>query len=61
VPIPGPAHDAILTVIDCLPPGTLISAALVAWLLGMSEAEAARLLDELVAARCLVSAVGPLQ
>jgi hypothetical protein len=53
------AQSAVLTVIDALPDGTVVDAALIAWLLEMPEAEAARRLDELVAAGHLVSDTGP--
>ena len=53
------AQSAVLTVIDALPDGTVVDAALIAWLLEMPEAEATRRLDELVAAGHLVRATGP--
>ena len=50
------AQYNLLTVIDALPDGTVFDAALIGWLLlEMPEAEAARQLDELVAAGHLVS------
>jgi DNA-binding IclR family transcriptional regulator len=56
-----PAHDAVLAVIDWLPDGVAADAALVAKLLDVPEAEAARLLDQLEAAGCVASATGPVQ
>lgn len=61
MPILGPAHYAVLTVLDSLPKGTPIDPLLVAWLLEMPDVEAARLLDELEALGYLVRAVGPVQ
>ena len=52
------AHDAVLAVVELLPEGMPASAVLVARAMGISEAAAERLLDELEAAGCLVSAIG---
>jgi DNA-binding IclR family transcriptional regulator len=56
-----PSHDAVLALIDGLPEDVEADAGLVATLLGVPEAEAARLLDELEAAGCVASASGPVQ
>lgn len=56
-----PAHDAVLAVIDWLPDGVAADAALVAKLLDVPEAAAARLLDELEAAGCVAGATGSVQ
>jgi DNA-binding IclR family transcriptional regulator len=56
-----PAHDAVLALLDWLPEDVEADAGLVADLLGVPEAEAAQLLDELEAAGDLVSATGPVQ
>jgi hypothetical protein len=61
VPTLTPAHDAVLAVLDWLPADTEADAALVADLLVIPQAEAARLLDELEAAGCLTSATGLVQ
>ena len=53
------AHDDVLA--DCLPENIALDAELVAELLGLPEAEAVRLLDELEAAGDIVSATGPVQ
>jgi DNA-binding MarR family transcriptional regulator len=53
-----PSHDAVLALLDWLPADTDATAALVAELLAISEAEAARLLDDLEAAGCIESAEG---
>ena len=55
---PTASQRNLLTVIDALPEGTVFNVALIAWLLEISEAEATRRLDELVAAGHLVSAIG---
>jgi hypothetical protein len=52
------AHDAVLAVVELPPEGMPASAVLVARAMGISEAVAERLLDELEAAGCLVSAIG---
>jgi hypothetical protein len=54
------AHDAVLALMEWLPEDVLADAELVAELLGVPEAEAARL-DELEAAGDIASATGPLQ
>jgi DNA-binding IclR family transcriptional regulator len=56
-----PAHDAVLALIDWLPEDVEVDAELVADLLRLPEAEAARLLDELEAAGDIASATGPVQ
>jgi DNA-binding IclR family transcriptional regulator len=56
-----PAHDAVLALLDWLPEDRDADAALVAELLRIPEAEAARLLEELEATGCLESATGPRQ
>jgi DNA-binding IclR family transcriptional regulator len=56
-----PAHDAVLALLDWLPEDVEADAQVVAGLLGIPEAEAARLLDELETAGDLVSATGALQ
>lgn len=56
-----PAHDAILALLDRLPEDVDADTALVAELLRVPEAEAARLLDEIEAAGDLTSATGPVQ
>jgi len=56
-----PAHDAVLARLDWLPEDIAADAELVAHLLGVAEAEAARLLDELEAAGDIAGAIGPLQ
>jgi hypothetical protein len=56
-----PAHDAVLALIDWLPEDVEVDAELVADLLRLPEAEAARLLDELEVAGDIASATGPLQ
>jgi DNA-binding IclR family transcriptional regulator len=53
-----PSHNAVLALLDWLPADTDATAALVAELLAISEAEAARLLDDLEAAGCIESAEG---
>jgi hypothetical protein len=55
------AHDAVLAVVELLPEGMPASAVLVARAVGISEGAAERLLDELEAAGCLVSAIGRMQ
>ena len=54
-------HDAVLALLDWLPEGAEPDAALVVELLGISEAEAARLLAEHEAAGCVEGASGPVQ
>ena len=63
IPVPALtlAHDAVLAVVELLPEGMPASAVLVARAMGISEAAAERLLDELEAAGCLVSAIGRVQ
>jgi DNA-binding IclR family transcriptional regulator len=56
-----PAHDAVLALLDWLPENVEADAEVVADLLGIPEAEAARLQDELEAAGDIASATGPLQ
>jgi hypothetical protein len=56
-----PAHSAVLALLDWLPEDIEADAELVAHLLGVPEAEAARLLDELEAAGDIAGAIGPLQ
>jgi len=56
-----PAHNAVLALLDGLPEDIEADAELVALLLGVREAEAARLLDELEAAGDIASATGPMQ
>jgi len=56
-----PGHAAVLALIDWLPEDVEADAELVADLLGVPEAEATRLLDELEAAGDIASATGPLQ
>jgi DNA-binding IclR family transcriptional regulator len=56
-----PAHDAVLALLDWLPEDVEADAEVVGDLLGIPEAEAARLLDELEAAGDIASATGPLQ
>jgi predicted ArsR family transcriptional regulator len=56
-----PAHDAVFALIDWLPENVEADAKVVADLLGIPEAAAARLLDELEAAGDIASATGPLQ
>jgi DNA-binding IclR family transcriptional regulator len=51
----------VLALLDWLPADTDPTAELVAELLAIPEAEAARLLDDLEAAGCVASATGPLQ
>jgi len=58
---PDPGAHAVLALLDWLPEDAEADAALVAELLGMPEAEALRLLEEMEAAGCLASAVSPLQ
>jgi hypothetical protein len=62
-PRPGldPGHHAVLQLIAWLPADADPDAELVAELLRIPDAEAARLLDELEAAGCLESATGPRQ
>ena len=55
------AHDAALAVVELLPEGMPASAVLVARAMGISEAAAERLLEELEATGCLVSAIGRVQ
>jgi DNA-binding IclR family transcriptional regulator len=55
------AHDAVLALLDWLPEDVVADAALVAELLGVPETAAARLLDDLEAAGCVESAIGPVQ
>jgi hypothetical protein len=59
----GTAEVAALAtpVLDCLPPGVPASAACVAWVLSMPEADAARVLGDLVAGGYAWSATGPVQ
>ena len=59
MPVLTPSHDAVLALLDALPEGA--DAERVAELLGVPEAEAMRLLDELETAGCVVSAMGPVQ
>jgi DNA-binding IclR family transcriptional regulator len=61
VPTLTPTHDAVLAVLDWSPVDPEADAALVAEVLPIPEAEAVRLLEELEAAGCVVSAAGPLQ
>ena len=56
-----PAHDAVLVLIDWLPDDVEADVEVVGDLLGIPEAAAARLLDELEAAGDVVSATGPTQ
>jgi DNA-binding IclR family transcriptional regulator len=56
-----PAHNAVLALLDWLPEDIEANAERVAHLLGVPEAEAARLLDELEAAGDITSATGPLR
>jgi hypothetical protein len=56
-----PAHDAVLALLDWLPENVEADAEVVADLLGIPYAEAARLQDELEAAGDIASATGPLQ
>jgi predicted ArsR family transcriptional regulator len=56
-----PAHDAVFALLDWLPEDVKADAEVVADLLGIPEAAAARLLDELEAAGDIASATGPLQ
>jgi len=56
-----PAHDAVLALLDWLPADTDPTGEPVAELLAISEAGAARLLDDLEAAGCVASATGSLQ
>ena len=56
-----PAHDAVLALLNWLPKEVEADAEVVADLLGIPEAEAARLLDGLEAAGDVASATGPLQ
>jgi DNA-binding IclR family transcriptional regulator len=56
-----PAHDAGLALLDWLPEDVEADAEVVADLLGIPEAAAARLLDELEAAGDIASATAPLQ
>ena len=56
-----PAHDAVLALLDWLPEDVEADAEVVGDLLGIPEAEAARLVDELEAAGDIASATGPLQ
>jgi len=61
--MPGltPAHDAVLRLLDWLPDDVEADAELVGALLGIPEAEALRLLEDLEAAGDLTSATGKLQ
>lgn len=61
MPVLTPAHDAVLALLDWLPEDAEPTAELVAGLLRIPEAEAARLLEDLEAAGCVASATGPLQ
>jgi DNA-binding IclR family transcriptional regulator len=54
-------HHAVLALLDWLPDDVEADAEVVADLLGIPEAETARLLDELEAAGDIASATGPLQ
>jgi DNA-binding IclR family transcriptional regulator len=56
-----PAHNAMLALMDWLPEDGDADAKVVADLLRIPEAEAARLLDELETAGDIASATGPLQ
>jgi DNA-binding IclR family transcriptional regulator len=56
-----PTRDAVLALLDWLPEDRDADATLVAELLRIPEAEAARLLDELEAAGDIASATGRLQ
>lgn len=49
------AHDAVLAVLDWLSEDVVADAATVAEVLAISEAEAARLLEELEAEGCIAS------
>jgi hypothetical protein len=53
-------HDAVLALLDWLPEDVEADAEVVGDLLGIPEAEAARLLDELEAAGDIASATGSL-
>jgi hypothetical protein len=55
-----PAHDAVLALLDGLPEDVEVDAGLVAGLLGVPQAEGARLLDKLEAAGDVASATGRL-
>jgi DNA-binding IclR family transcriptional regulator len=55
------AHDAVLSLLASLHEDTAPDAELVAALLGIPEAEAMRLLEDLEAAGCVASATGPIQ
>jgi hypothetical protein len=59
-PLQG-THLAALTVLDCRPPSVPASTAFVAWVLSIPEADAARVLDDLVAGGYAWSAMGPVQ
>ena len=61
MPILGPVHDAVLAALDSLPDDVEAGAEVIAQVLAIPEAEAARLLDELETAGCVASATGPVQ
>ena len=61
MPILGPAHDTVLAALDFLPDDIEADAKVIAQVLDIPGAEAARLLAELEAAGCVASATGALQ
>jgi len=61
MPALTPAHDAVLALLDWLSEDVYADAALVAELLEVPEAEAARLLEELEAVGDVASATGRVQ